>query len=221
MQLHLYALVEEPARLPEVAGVAGASLSSVAVDGIAAVVSAASETEDIEAAVLAHAAVVEGAARLNDPVLPVRFSGPVPGANELMTTIARRRPEIEAGFERVRGCVELGLRVVLTSADVAGQTPSSGREYMVARLNEIRAAEELADFVDVPLAALARERTRQVLATPKLILSAAYLIPRDALDSFRRRVDELGAKRRDAQLVCTGPWPPYSFAIIGPETFDR
>jgi hypothetical protein len=44
------------------------------------------------------------------------------------------------------------------------------------------------------------------------------LIPRDALESFRRCVDELGAKRRDAQLVCTGPWPPYSFAIIGPET---
>src|SRR5919202_6861056 len=96
MPLHLYALVEEPARLPDLAGVGGAGLSSVDGGGIAAIVSAASDNGRTEDAVLAHAAVVERAAHLNDPVLPVRFGRPLADAAEVLASVAERRSQIEA-----------------------------------------------------------------------------------------------------------------------------
>ena len=40
---------------------------------------------------------------------------------------------------------------------------------------------------------------------------AAYLVDRDRIEPFRRRVDELAEDVEGASVVCTGPWPPYSF----------
>ena len=85
---------------------------------------------------------------------------------------------------------------------------------MQARLDRMRAVERLADAIDTPLAAVARERTRQILATPNLVLSAAYLVPRDDISRFGERVDELAGQWRNAQLLCTGPWPPYTFVDL-------
>ena len=53
-----------------------------------------------------------------------------------------------------------------------------------------------------------------MLATPELLLSAAYLIPRTNLDAFRARVQRLDDQHPALTFVCTGPWPPYSFATV-------
>jgi hypothetical protein len=47
------------------------------------------------------------------------------------------------------------------------------------------------------------------------MLSAAYLVDRERVDSFRARVEELGEEIDGAAVVCTGPWPPYSFTSFG------
>ena len=39
-----------------------------------------------------------------------------------------------------------------------------------------------------------------------------YLVPEDAVPEFRGVVERLQAAHPDLGLVCTGPWPPYSFA---------
>ena len=49
-------------------------------------------------------------------------------------------------------------------------------------------------------------------AGERLLLSAAYLVPRDGVDDFRGEVVKLERAHPDLALVCTGPWPPYSFA---------
>ena len=49
-------------------------------------------------------------------------------------------------------------------------------------------------------------------AGDRLLLSAAYLVPRDGVDDFRGHVVELERAHPDLALVCSGPWPPYSFA---------
>jgi hypothetical protein len=83
---------------------------------------------------------------------------------------------------------------------------------MLARLDERRRAEHVADELHRPLAALARAEVRSVASTPQLLLSASYLVPRDAVDAFRSAVRDLERSHPDLTLACTGPWPPYSFA---------
>jgi hypothetical protein len=44
------------------------------------------------------------------------------------------------------------------------------------------------------------------------MLTCAYLVDRARLDAFRERVESLGSDLVRGTVMCTGPWPPYSFA---------
>jgi hypothetical protein len=47
------------------------------------------------------------------------------------------------------------------------------------------------------------------------LLRAAYLVDRDAVGGFTARVDALQREHPELAVLCTGPWPPYSFAEGG------
>lgn len=219
MTLYLYALVETPARLPDSAGLDDSPLSVEPLGALDAVVSslAAPPSPQSEDHVLAHARVVDELASLNDAVLPVRFGRAYADASALRHAVEAREDELREALDRVRGCVELGLRVLAGTADTTLAAPESGREYLRARLNERHRGERLADELDAPLAALSRAATRSVLATPQLVLSAAYLVPRDELDEFRRAVGSVQSRHPELSVACTGPWAPYSFATANTE----
>jgi hypothetical protein len=72
-------------------------------------------------------------------------------------------------------------------------------------------AESLATQIHQPLAQLAIESRKQVLRTPKLLLSAAYLVDREGAGAFEGQVEALRAAWPELRLLCTGPWPAYSF----------
>jgi hypothetical protein len=61
------------------------------------------------------------------------------------------------------------------------------------------------------LAARARASRQRVLALPSVPVSAAFLVDRGSADAFVSAVTRLDAQLEDAELVCTGPWPAYSF----------
>jgi hypothetical protein len=165
--------------------------------------------EASEPAILAHAQVVEALAGANEAVLPARFGGVHNDAGALRAKLADRQDELKAALARVRG-VELGVRALAAAAE---RTPAaSGAVYMHVRLEQRREAERLADELHEPLAARAREATRTVGATERLLLSAAYLVPKNELKGFTDLVEKLQREHPDLGIVCTGPWPPYSFA---------
>jgi len=88
---------------------------------------------------------------------------------------------------------------------------------MLGQLDVHRRAQRVAELVD-PLQALARSSKVKMLPRPSVPLMAAYLVDRGRTEEFREVAAELDAGFEDGQLVCTGPWPPYSFAQ--PETLD-
>jgi len=45
--------------------------------------------------------------------------------------------------------------------------------------------------------------------------SAAFLVPRDRIVCFREIVGEVANAHPELALLCTGPWPPYSFVNAG------
>jgi len=180
-----------------------------------------------------HEGVVE-ALMPNGAVLPARFGTVFADEAALDQALGSQAGRLTAGLDRVRGCVELGLRVLWRQTDVpaamaglplsddlagpANADLTPGRAYMAARLDRERRSREtqavverLAADIYAELAVLARDSTRRVLASPAPQMSAAYLVPTPQADTFNARVRQIAARHPDVRLLCTGPWPPYHF----------
>jgi Gas vesicle synthesis protein GvpL/GvpF len=214
--IYLYAIAEELDGLPEVLGVDGAPLVHGRAAGLDLVVSehAGRELDASEEAVLAHAHVVEALVERSAALLPARFGRGFRDEDALREAIDGRAASLREALAQVRGCVEVGVRV-LAPEPAPPPAAGSGRAYMEARLARTEEAERLARELHEPLAALARAATRTVGATPRLLLSGAYLVEPGSLVAFGRRVAELETAHPELTFVSTGPWPPYSFAPGG------
>jgi hypothetical protein len=217
--LHMYALVRRPAVVPDVTGIADAPLRALgAGDGIDAIVSVtesggAGATEE---AILAHARVVDAVAAANESVLPARFTSDVDAEEELREKLLERRERVLEALDHVRGCVELGLRVLPVAAEEPAE-PASGSEYMRRRLDEVTRAQQLARTLHDSLAGAARDSTCNVVARRDIVLTGTYLVARDELDRFGAILDQAERELEGVTLLSTGPWPPYSFALLDPE----
>jgi hypothetical protein len=162
--------------------------------------------------VLAHERVVE-AMMDRGAVLPLRFGTQLEGEDALAAVLTERRDELLGALERVRGKVELGLRVIpQPGADrELGARQLSGRSYILARAREHRRRERAAVEVHRPLAELAAASTLRAHPMPPALLVAAYLVDAERVDEFRASAAEFEHHAAGAQVVVTGPWPPYNF----------
>jgi hypothetical protein len=193
--IELYAITDDPAP-PD------PPLRAVRGDGLTALCAPA-ERQEVTAEVLwRHEEVVEALMRERD-LLPVRFGTLLEDEAAAQRALEERSEELVNSLDRVRGAVELAVRAHRRESDEA-QSFGSGAEYMQAKARRAEAARLLHD----PLAFLARDSV--VRQGPEL-LRAAYLVDRDAVDGFVEMVKRLEATLEDVQVVCTGPWPPYSF----------
>ena len=211
--IYLYAVAEALEGLPELRGLHGAPLERRTVDGLDLVVSEHEGTavDATEEAVLAHARVVAALVGRSAALLPARFGRGFRDEDALRDAIRGRAASLREALAQVRGCVELGVRV-LREEPAPSPAPASGRAFMEAKLARQEESERLARELHEPLAALARASTRTVAQTPRLLLSGAYLVEPREVDAFRSRVVELEAAHPELSFVCTGPWPAYSFA---------
>ena len=136
----------------------------------------------------------------------------------MRATLRERRHEFEAALEHVRGAVELGIRAVIdtepSDRPVSGTAGARGpgTAYMLSRLERERRGADAAARIHEPLAELARESIHRLGSQPQPRLNASYLVDRDRLEAFRVRVEQLSDEVIEATIVCTGPWPPYSFS---------
>jgi Gas vesicle synthesis protein GvpL/GvpF len=226
MTVWVYAVAERPdLPLPSVRGMDGALVGGVPAGELLAVVTRHEQPPRSRGAdaFWAHERVVE---RVMDDraVLPMRFNTTQPDDGTLRRALLARHDELRAALDRVRGRVEVGVRAIgngtapvavaapdpLGTAapapgDAAPDSPSSGREWIADRIE----AGRLADSLHEPLDELAVASRRRPSGGSDEILRAAYLVDRSALPSFREAVERL--QRPGVSLLCTGPWPPYSF----------
>ena len=162
--------------------------------------------------VLTHERVVE-MAMARGTVLPLRFGTQLEHEEDLVRALSQRRERLLRGLDRVRGRVELGLRVFLIDQQrPRRQTPElTGREYLLGRVADHRGGELAARDLHTPLASLAEDSVVR-RPTAGAVFVASYLVAAETADTFRARAGELSAGRRDIDVLITGPWPPYSFA---------
>jgi hypothetical protein len=161
--------------------------------------------------VLAHERVLE-AIMVRGPVLPVRFGTRLRSEEELATALRERQGSLLEALERVRGRVELGVRVLSGREERRATSALSGRDYLLGRVSEHRSHEQAARKLHGPLAELAVASRKSEQPSPPAILVGSYLVDEAEVERFRERGDALGRRQGDLRVVVTGPWPPYSFA---------
>ena len=181
----LYAVTDHPAPpLP-------APLSAVAREGIAFVCGAAPAPGDLSADLLwQHENLLEKLMEDRD-LLPVRYGTVLTDEDAAARALVERHAELARALERVRGAVELSLRVAATE-DVPW--PLAHRA------------------VHRPLSLLARDSTERPRRAAGELMRAAYLVDRTAVSGFVDRVARIQLSHPELRLLCTGPWPPYSFS---------
>jgi len=120
-------------------------------------------------------------------LLPIRYGTRVEDDDAAAAAVAPRDAELAAALDRVRGAVEVSVRAVAGDGSVTAEP----------------------EAVHERLSAVAREHDRLDGPEP---LRAAYLVDAGAVDHFVATVRELQHQHPGLSILCTGPWPPYSFA---------
>ena len=154
-------------------------------------------------------------------VLPMRFGNKVADDDALREVLAARADEFLAAIDHVRGRVELGVRAMQplaarpdTAALPAGlpaPVTTTGREYLEAKIRNGQRVDRWIAALHEPLASLAVAISRQPQRGPEEVLRASYLVETAVIARFRSTVERLQRAHPDVGILCTGPWPPYSF----------
>jgi hypothetical protein len=239
--IYVYAVTNQPQQeLPRQPGLRGQGLSKIICRDLAAIVSsydgpAPSPSVDD---VWCHEAVIESL--MSDSALvPMRFGTLVPSRRHLKVILCRTYPALAKDIERVRGRVEIGLRFLsMIDEDTEGDSrparnavelPGTGNGSAYLRRLMMKERRGLArrrsmhgqvrDVYD-QLAGHACGGRFDDEAKDLRGYAAAFLVQRDAIAAFRDIVRSAAEANPGIALLCTGPWPPYSFVgddLIGPK----
>ena len=163
-----------------------APLRLVPAGGVGVVVAPADEGEADAEALWQRESLLEDLMR-ERALLPIRYGTRVEDDAAAAAAVAPRAGELAAALERVRGAVEVSVRAV-----AAGEPDPGAPEAVHERL-----------------AGAAREHALH--AGPEL-LRAAYLVDHAEVEGFVASVRALQHEHPELSILCTGPWPPYSFA---------
>jgi hypothetical protein len=199
------------------AGLAGAPLEAVGDGGLVAVISRhpAPPSVRVGAALAAHEQVIE---RLMDAgaVLPMRFGSRLPDVTTLRSALAARHTELLDALDSVRGRVEVGVRALRPGGAVPPKPrgDGTGRGYLRARLELRNRDEAAAAAIHAPLAAMAVADSRRPERAHDELLRGSYLVERSAVGEFRAAARRLQGEHAELAVLCTGPWPPYSFVDL-------
>lgn len=191
------------------------------------------DREWLERNARAHESVLQAAAAVT-AIVPLRFGAIYRSREHVEQMLDERCDEFGAALDRVRGHVELGVKVwadLSALERTLGEThePSAGGEgaaYLQRRRQEqersrelaVRCA-ELAEVAHARLSAVAaaaaanRPQPRELTGRPDaMLLNGAYLV-HDGDDRLRREVERLAAENAELGLEyeLTGPWPPHNF----------
>jgi hypothetical protein len=211
--IHVYAIAEGLAELPNLGGLDDATLKRLEVAGLDVVFSEVDHDVDLgEEAVLQHAAVVDALMARSDAILPGRLGPRFADVGEVEVVVNEQAESLRAALHRVGGCVELGLRVLEAQQQSAIPAPRTGSDYLHGRLEERRASLQRAFELHEPLSRLARASSTRESQTRGEVLEASYLLGADEVERFREELARLERAESGLAFVCTGPWPPYTFA---------
>jgi hypothetical protein len=218
--IYAYGICEPAATAPTLRrrGLGGARLRAVECEGLTAVYSRhrSFRPRPIPELVFGHERVVE-AIMASGAVLPLRFGTQLEREEELEEVLTARHDELLRSLDRVRGKVELAVRIICERPTPGrGAIESTGRGYLMARMRAHRRYEQASREAHAALAPLSEASRVRRPVSPQAVLAAAYLVDSERVQEFRRQADQLARANSGMRVIVTGPWPPYNFATEQP-----
>jgi hypothetical protein len=228
--LYLYGICDEgPPPEPMPAGLESRAADIVPHDGFAAV------TTDLQSGrppatgthIREHFRVIE-AFMASHTILPARFGTTFTELAELKAHLELEHGAYASDLRRLRGQIELGVKAAWRTAPErisdfsAAFTPRGygpGTSYLAAKHAEAtrrdvrhRLAQDLADML-TPVVSHATQAMWRILpaVSDKVEISLAALLLKERLGAFRESLAMLRLTEPNLDILCTGPWPPYSF----------
>jgi hypothetical protein len=212
MAVSLYAICGGEAQPHPGTGLGGQTLRVIRSAGLGALVSdnpAAPRPGLGEAELWQHERAIEELMAAND-VLPVRFGETLESESAVRAMLESRREEFEAALQRIAGACELSVRAAWREDTPTGAL-QSGTSYLAARADAESRAAALARQLQRRLAPFSRASRLRRVPQPSFTLACAFLVARSMVSGFMAEVGRVDSEVSDTTLVCTGPWPPYSF----------
>jgi hypothetical protein len=218
MSLLLYAITDEPSGPTYSDGVDGRPLRALTHAGLTAVVGERpAELSRSAPELLAYESALE---RLmaDATILPVQFGTSLASQADVERLLSDRRDAFVLSLARVRGAVELTLHAEVSAGERdADSIEGYGTAYMRRRVELRRRAQRVASEIKTAFADVTRAARYVVPGDAEAAVVASFLVDGGDVDGFLDRLRELEDACEHASFVCTGPWPPYSFA----ESEDR
>jgi hypothetical protein len=199
----------------------------------------------VEAMVRSHNEVI-AAIHHEQAVLPAKFGCVYARAEDLTTALEQAHDALVTQLEGLEGCDEWGIHIyadvpaiqqrlmaedptmLRLQQEVASARP--GRAYFLQRklTHEVAAATEQAvgdlaqrafeHLVPWAVASQVTPPTRPARDPSETeILRAAFLVRRESVERFVGEVRAVGEGPEAVRCAYSGPWPPYSFAVLSDE----
>ena len=209
MPLYIHAITDAPVMPWEEDD--GRRIESIEIDGIYVIAERRETAPPVNEAELQrqHALVL----RVSDAVpavIPARF-GSLLEARELAAVLRQRQDLIKTTLDHVRDSVQMTLRIAGAAAPPAEGTPTSGRDYLQRRRDELEppAPAHAGDTLRELRALILDERRKMV---ERGILAVYHLVRRADVKEYRDTVTSIGTPG----IALSGPFAPFAFA---PELF--
>jgi len=231
--LYLYAIKRgSKSRLRALRGLDDAPLRYVQKGGMTAVVSATpTNVFPTPERLWQHASVVE-ALMAHQTVLPAQFATSFRDEAAVLHLLDAYHDQFSEDLNRLKGCVEIGLRVVLLMEPVVllrpgNRTPERQdqqkldvfrEDYDVARLAvslqreaQRRRDVALGEMIDRALCVESLDHVFRVEEGDSLMIRASYLVEKHRIGAFQEALERLTKAHPCLLFICSGPWPPYHF----------
>jgi hypothetical protein len=183
----------------------------------------------------AHHSVVQATGTAG-PIAPARLAILYDNDNGVREMLTTHCGALLDTLRHVDGCREWGVKVhAATSPEATGATepaPATGTAYLAQRRAALSARESTrtqvragVDVLSERLGSVCVDARRHRPQDPQLsgdsrpmVLNDAFLVQVGDTDRFVRTVNDVAAAHPELAIELTGPWPPYSFAVIGEES---
>ena len=210
--LYVYAITDRPVRLRG-RGIFRRPLRTLRAGGLYAVVEPAARPPATSLPKLrAQGRVIARLVRAGADILPARFGAHVKNVAELERALGERTRELARALRRVRGCVQMTVRVARPRAAGTRADRTSGTRFLRAQVAAVAARRR--DRVMLALRRAARPYARAtVIEWREEGASVFHLVPRARVAGYTEAL--AGAvKRLGAHAVISGPWAPFAFVKI-------
>ncbi|HKF55041.1 MAG TPA: GvpL/GvpF family gas vesicle protein [Blastocatellia bacterium] len=234
---HVYCFCSAPA--PEVSHISGIEDSGVRAiqhEGVIAIAGDCSRPPEMSIHnVVAHNRVVSSILEATTPI-PCRF-GTTLSRRDLEIYIESRGEAVKALLRKFQGCVEMTLRIA-SIADASTGAPDGithsppdlsspalrgpGTRFLEQKMRESsqqrlasQHAQALLAWTDSQFGALVRDRVARPNPERSLVARVAHLLERARLQRYQELIAVAQCDRPDLRLSVSGPWAPYSFAVLG------